>query len=89
MNIQNSSENQRFEYQENGETAFLSYEQHGNVRALTHTVVPPALAGKGIGSALTRAALDDARQCGLKIRSYCSFIDHFLHKNSQYQDLIA
>lgn len=81
--------NQRFETVINGHTAYLSYEVIAeNQLNYNHTIVPDALGGQGIGKALVKYALDDARAQGNKVRPSCSFVAHFIQKNPEYADLV-
>ena len=58
-------QNQRFEYIENGITAYLSYTiDTQNIHDFDHTLVPPELGGHGIGKMLAQHALDFARKNG-------------------------
>jgi predicted GNAT family acetyltransferase len=45
--------------------------------------VPPADQGKGVGSWLVRAALDDVRRRGLKIVPACSFVVDFVRRHPE------
>jgi predicted GNAT family acetyltransferase len=60
------------------------YHREGNSLVFTHTEVPPADEGKGVGSRLVRAALDDARRRGLKIVPACSFVFDFVRRHPEY-----
>jgi predicted GNAT family acetyltransferase len=42
-----------------------------------------------VGDALARAALDSARQRGLKVVALCPFIAAFIRKHVEYHDLAA
>lgn len=44
-----------------GVTAFAEYELAGDRIVFPHTVVPPALEGRGVGTRLVKAGLADAR----------------------------
>jgi predicted GNAT family acetyltransferase len=55
----------------------------------THTIVEPELEGRGIGSSLVRAELDDVRQRGLKVTPLCPFVRTFIRRHPEYQDLVA
>lgn len=79
----------RFTYTENGFTAYLDYRDHDGIRTISHTEVPAELGGRGIATQLARAALDDARANNLRICSRCTFIDRFVIKEAQYQDLLV
>ena len=53
---------QRFEVHADGALAFLSYTREGTAVVMDHTYVPDAFRGRGVGAALVRAALDEARR---------------------------
>ena len=52
------------------------------------TVVAQEYEGQGIGSAIARYALDDARARGLKVRPLCPYIRAWLQRHGEYADLI-
>ena len=54
----------------------------------THTEVPPAHEGKGIGSALVGFALDAARDRGLLVVPLCPFFAAYNKKHEEVQDLL-
>ena len=68
---------------------FAEYSDVDGVRIFTHTEVDDAFEGQGVGSDLARAALDDVRQRGMKLRAKCPFIRSFIEKNPEYADLQA
>jgi predicted GNAT family acetyltransferase/glutaredoxin len=67
----------------------LAYRQRKNRIALTHTEVTPACEGRGFGSRLTAAALDDAREKGLAVVPLCPFIAAYIDRHPEYRDLVA
>ena len=79
----------RFELEAEGETAFAAYTRADGVITFTHTVVPPALEGRGIGSRLVRGALDLVRQQGLKVVPLCPFVKAYIERHEELQDLLA
>ena len=79
----------RFELVADGETAVLDYRLAGDVMTLTHTGVPRALEGRGIGSALVKGALDQIRARRLKIVALCWFVDGFIDRHPEYANLRA
>ena len=79
----------RFELEVDGETAFAEYRREGPSIVFTHTVVPEALSGRGIGSRLIRAALETVRAEGLKAVPQCPFVRAFIEKHPEEQDLLA
>lgn len=78
----------RFELVLDGVTAFAEYKREPGKITFTHTVVPYALGGRGVGSALARGALDHVRETGEKVIAQCPFIAGFIRKNKPYQDLL-
>jgi predicted GNAT family acetyltransferase len=87
--VRDNSERSRFELVEQGHVAFADYAVEGGVITFTHTVVPPALQGMGIGSRLIEGALSAARERGLKVRPQCSFVAAFIARHSEWADLRA
>ena len=86
--IDNEAEH-RYELAAEGEIAFAQYSLNGDVITFTHTIVPEALEGQGIGSRLVRGALDDARERGLGVVPMCSFVRGYIERHPEYQDLVA
>ena len=66
--------------------ALAVYRQAGDRRVFTHTEVPAADEGKGLGAVIVRAALDDTRQSGFKIVPACSFVVAFVRRHPEYAD---
>ncbi len=57
--------------------------------AFTHTQVADAFEGKGLATTLIRAALDDVRAGGArKVRPLCPFVERFIARHEDYQDLL-
>jgi len=50
--------------------------------------VPKKLEGRGVGSKLIRAALDSARDRGLKVIPICPFVKAFIVRHPEYQALV-
>lgn len=66
-----------------GKRAHLDYTLDGHVMAITHTVVPPAIGGRGIAAELMRAALDAAHGAGWSVNPICSYAAAYLLKHPQ------
>jgi predicted GNAT family acetyltransferase len=79
---------QRFELNADGYTAVAYYEEAPGVITFTHTEVPPALSGRGIGSALARGALEAVRARGLKVVAKCPFMSGYIGKHPEYGDML-
>lgn len=77
----------RFEARLDGHTAELTYRLSGDTIIFTHTGVPSALEGRGIGSLLTKTGLEYAKQNSLKVRSLCWFVNKYIERHAEYQNL--
>ncbi|HVW78795.1 MAG TPA: GNAT family N-acetyltransferase [Alloacidobacterium sp.] len=89
-NTSHSVSRSRFEFEENGETAWLEFEtdSQGWI-TLLHTEVPSALRGRGIAGILAKTALDYARENNLKVDLICPAAYAYVQKHPEYQDLIG
>lgn len=72
-----------------GGTAVAAYRTEGDRLVFTHTEVPEALEGQGIGSRLIAGALEDVRRRGLKIVPQCAFVAAYVDRHDEVRDLIA
>ena len=79
----------RFELTVDGATAYVAFERSGDVITFTHTIVPEALGGRGIGSALARHVLDYAAEHRLRVCPQCSFIRGYIAKHPEYAGLMT
>ncbi len=87
--VRDNRAEQEFELDLDGYRAVAAYQREGDRIVFTHTVVPPAIEGRGVGSKLIRAALDSARDQGLKVVPQCPFVAAFIRKHPAYRDLLA
>jgi uncharacterized protein len=78
----------RFELVVEGHLAAAYYKVDGNVITFVHTEVPPELGGKGVGSKLVQAALDQVRAEGMKVIAECPFVKAWIGKHPEYKDLL-
>jgi predicted GNAT family acetyltransferase len=73
-----------------GHEAELTYSKigdTGNVIA-DHTGVPDAIGGRGVGSALIRYLVADARNNNFKISALCPFVKVFFQRNPDWSDVV-
>ncbi|MDH6114009.1 putative GNAT family acetyltransferase [Kitasatospora sp. MAP12-15] len=78
----------RFEAEVDGRPAgFAQYIRGDQLVIYPHTVVDPVFEGRGIGGALARTALDDARARSLAVLATCPFIHAWMQRHPEYQDL--
>ncbi|EKD32549.1 MAG: hypothetical protein ACD_77C00058G0003 [uncultured bacterium] len=87
-NIRHNEAADRFEYESEGVIAYIQYDLFDKVMDLTHTIVPGALEGRGIGGMLVKHALEYARENGYKVKPTCWFVDKFIKKFKGYEDLL-
>lgn len=80
-------ENSRFVTVVDGHEAVIDFRKTGDVIDAHHTGVPKAIGGRGIASALVRFMVNDAREKGEKIRPSCSYVDAWLRRHPEYDDL--
>ena len=87
--IRDNPERHRFEADlGDGSFAIAEYTLPAGKIVFTHTEVPPAHEGKGIGSALIRHALGEARKRGLKVVPICPFFAAYMQRHAEVQDLL-
>lgn len=78
----------QFEANVRGFLAVTEYRRVKNRIIFTHTEVPQALEGQGVGSKLAETALEYARQEGLEVMPLCPFIAGYLRRHPEYQSLV-
>jgi predicted GNAT family acetyltransferase len=81
---------QRYEiFLDGSKVGHADYKVDGDVLVFDHTEVDPAQQGKNLAGILMRAALDDVRERGLKMRPVCSYVVKFVERYDEYADLVA
>jgi len=87
--IRDNVEQHRFEADlGDGSIAMAEYNLLERKIVFTHTEVPTAHEGKGIGSSLIRFALRSARERGLQVIPICPFFAAYIKKHAEEQDLL-
>ena len=84
-------ERERFEARdEAGAVAgVVTYQLTGNIIVYTHTEVGTEFEGRGVGSTLARAVMDDARVRRRTVVPICPFLSGWLGKHPEYEDIVA
>ncbi len=88
MKIEHVEHEQRFLVRVNDTEAELTYQAVSpGLVDYNHTWVPPELRGGGIAGRLVKHALDHARREGWNVRPGCSFVEAFISRHPEYQDV--
>lgn len=89
VNVIRNETASRFEATVEDHLCIADYRLQGRVLVMPHTVVPPALQGRGIAAELVRVALAWARAEGLKVEPLCSYVALYMRRHPETQDLLA
>lgn len=90
MDIQHDETRQRFVLRKEAEEAVLDYRirDEGRTIHFVRTWVPPRFRGQGYGAWLVNEGLEHARRKGYRVTTSCWFVDEFLERKPEYQDLV-
>ena len=90
MIVTHNSEKNRYDGTFEGKlVGFIDYVPQGDVVELPHTEILPEYEGQGVGGKLVSATLDHLRAIDKKVIPSCPFVDSYIEKHSEYQDLRA
>ena len=67
----------------------LTYQRRGSTLVADHTLVPPAIGGKGVAAKLVEALVADARQSGDTIVPQCSYVEAAFRRHPEWAELRA
>jgi predicted GNAT family acetyltransferase len=81
VTVRDNTHASRFEIDVDGEIAYLEYERRPGAVALIHTVVPPALQGRGLANELAKGALDAVRAEGSRVIAICPVVRAYMRKH--------
>jgi len=80
----------RFELEVDGHIAFIDYILNNeNMMFLTHTEVPPALGGKGVGTKIVEQALEYIKEKSYSLAPLCPFVAKYLRIHPEWQSIMA
>lgn len=89
LTIQHHAGTGRFEAMVEGLRCELDYQLDGRLMRITHTGVPQALEGRGIAAALVAHALAWARAQGHQVQPLCSYVQVYMRRHPEWQNLLA
>lgn len=88
--LRNNVETGRYEAAlADGDMAVLDYQAQNGSVLFTHTETPERHRHQGIAGELTRYALDDTIERGLKIAPQCPYTVWFVRENPEYHEHLA
>jgi predicted GNAT family acetyltransferase len=88
VEVTDAPESKRYEARVGGTLAGIAtYIRTPEMVAFVHTEVEPEFEGQGVGSALARTALDEARARGQQVLAACPFFAGWIAHHPDYQDL--
>lgn len=79
----------RFEMTFAGGQAFALFRRDGDRLIVTHTEVPAAFGGQGLGSRLALGMFENARATGRRIVPACSFVADWARRHPEFSDVLA
>ncbi|WP_067967992.1 GNAT family N-acetyltransferase [Nocardiopsis trehalosi] len=91
VHVSDAPEARRYEARVDGESAVAGvaeYIRTAELIAFVHTEVAPEYEGRGVGSALARTALDQARAADLRVLATCPYFAGWIARHPEYQDLL-
>lgn len=88
LTVRHNADAHRFEADVDGGIARADYRMQGDVMRIVHTEVPHASEGRGFAAQVVRAAIDYARQRGLRVMPLCSYVRSYMRRHPETHDLL-
>ena len=87
--IIDNPDHERYEIRVSEELAgFVQYGRRPGLVAFIHTEIDPRFEGKGLGSQLIAAVLDEARAADVRVLPFCPFVNGYISRHPEYADLV-
>ena len=83
-----NTDKKRYEFQLPEHTPLIEYIRTKDKIYLTHTEVPTALEGQGIGHELVKQVLEDVKKKELTLVPLCPFVAHYIKENPEWRELV-
>jgi len=84
-----NTDTHRLEMEVEGHIAFIDYKLTDERLFLIHTEVPRELEGRGVARAIVEKAFQFAKDKGYKVVPICPYIQSYLKKHREWDDIIA
>jgi predicted GNAT family acetyltransferase len=89
IKVIHDKKSERFVAEIEGYEAYASYSLHENIIKLYSTFTPYHLRGRGIAETIVEHVFNYARDNNLKVEPACSYVQTFLTRNEEFNDLIV
>ncbi len=89
VTVRHNPDASRFEMVVDGLLCRCDYRMHSDTMMLVHTEVPQQLEGRGIASALVKAAFDHAKETGVDVLPVCSYVRVWVQRHPEVAPLLA
>lgn len=88
--FKNNKNEEQYQLQVGDYIAFIDYmvNEDGDV-FLTHTEVPGALEGKGVGTRLVEETLEDIEKHGQHVVPLCAFVASYMKRHPEWDRILA
>ncbi len=83
-----NAEEKQYEFHIENLITKIEYIKAKNKIFLTHTEVPKSLEGKGIGSALVKAVLEDVQRNEWTLVPLCPFVAAYIKRHPEWRSLV-
>lgn len=87
--FRDNDQKQRFEWTEDGLTAFADYRERPGYLSLPHVEAPIAMRGTGAAGRLMAAIVGHARENSLKLRPICPYAVAWFNRHPDAADVLA
>lgn len=89
MDVEHDLEKNMFTVTVDGVTAYVAYKLIDGGLDIRHTVVPDEIGGRGVASALVKAAYDYALKSKLTPVATCSYAVKWLERHPEYKGKVS
>ncbi|WP_101927089.1 MULTISPECIES: GNAT family N-acetyltransferase [Luteimonas] len=79
--IRHDASHHLFELEDDGHRGHLEYRVGGGALDILHTIVEPAIGGRGLAGRLVEAARAHATAAGLQLTSSCTYASDYLDRH--------
>jgi predicted GNAT family acetyltransferase len=87
--VKHDLDSQKFFVLVDGKEAYLRYiVGNDNTINMIKTYVPPELRNKGIAAAVVLKGMQYARENNLNVIPTCSYVETFIHRHGEFEDLV-